>query len=70
MSNFQVGDIVYIVENNRKVSSAVIRKISGGFYSLRISASCVIRLKEHRIFGTYDEALESLRKTERSIKYP
>lgn len=61
------GDMVYILENNMKVSPALIRSCNGGFYTLEIGTS-VIRLKEHRIFSTEEAALKSVKVDKNSMQ--
>ena len=59
---FKAGDMVFIVESNRFIREAEIRSAAGGMYLLKFKGNGGgIKLKEHRLFATKDEAEESSR---------
>ena len=64
MAKFKEGQYVYIIENNRWVKKAQVLSYSGGFYTLSIEGTHLTRLKEHRLFGSEDEANEAVPKPE------
>ncbi len=55
---FQAGDIVYIVAAGNRVKEARVLRYAGGFYTLRLPEGGGVRLKEHRLFATKEEAQE------------
>ena len=58
---YYVGDVVFIIENNRKVQKVEILKISYGFYTVCVlKTGAVLRLREHRLYKTEDEAIKAL----------
>lgn len=58
---YYVGDVVFIIENNRKVQKVEILKISYGFYTVCVlKTGVVLRLKKHRLYKTEDEAIKAL----------
>ena len=60
MAKYKGGQYVYIIENNRWVKKAQILSYSGGFYTLSIEGGYLTRLKEHRLYGSEEEANEEL----------
>lgn len=54
------GDIVYIVENRRKVTEVVIRSITGNLYTVLLPTGGAIRLPRGRIYKTRSEAEKQL----------
>ncbi|CUN13941.1 hypothetical protein [Blautia hydrogenotrophica] len=54
------GDIVYIVENRRKVTEVVIRSITGNLYTVLLPTGGAIRLPRGRIYKTRLEAEKQL----------
>lgn len=59
---FKAGDTVYIVESNRFIRETEVRSCSGGMYLLKFKDNGGgIKLKEHRLFATKDEAEASIR---------
>ena len=64
-AKFKVGDTAFIVESNYHVREVEIRSCSGGMYLVRFKDNCGgIRLKEHRLFATQEDAEASMPKKE------
>ena len=66
---FNPGDTTFLVKSNRIIREVRILKFGGGFYTIRFADSDGgIKVKEHRLFSTKEEAEESLprKKTTRS----
>lgn len=62
MSKFAAGSEAYIIENGYRVTKVIIKGYSGGFYTVQVHGSNgAIRLKEHRIYKTEDEAYTDVR---------
>ena len=60
---FKSGDTVFIVESNRFIREAEIRSCSGGMYLVKFKDNGGgIKLKEHRLFATKEEAEASITK--------
>lgn len=60
-SSFKIGDRVYIVANGINVQSFEITRIIDGFYTLRgIDNYSFIRLRKHRLFRSFEEAMIAL----------
>ena len=60
---FKSGDTVFIVESNRFIHEAEIRSCSGGMYLVKFKDNGGgIKLKEHRLFATKEEAEASITK--------
>ena len=64
MSNkFKPGDTVFLVESNRIIREVRILKVGGGFYTIRfMDSDDGIKVKEHRLFASKEEAEKSLTK--------
>lgn len=61
---FKAGDTVFIVESNRFIREAEVRSCSGGMYLVKFKDNGGgIKLKEHRLFVTKEEAEESIPKS-------
>lgn len=56
------GDPCWIIENNQIVTSATVKRLSGGFYTLLLKNGSAIRLKAHRVYETPEEASSDLKK--------
>lgn len=54
------GDIVYIVENRRKVTEVEIRSIAGNLYTVLLPTGGAIRLPRGRIYKIRLEAEKQL----------
>ena len=66
-SKFKAEDTAFIVESNRIIREVEVRSCAGGMYLLRFKDSDGgIKLKEHRLFATKEEAEASIpgKKTE------
>ena len=60
-NSFNIGDHVYIVANGIKVQSFEITRIIDGFYTLRgIDNYSFMRLRKHRLFKTFEDAMIAL----------
>lgn len=67
---FEVGQTVYIVENNHIVREVTIVSRKGDFYTVRFeNGKGGIRLKEHRIFPSQTAAEESILQKEKKSGY-
>ena len=65
-AKFKAEDTVFIVESNRFVREAQIKSCAGGMYLLKFKDSDGgIKLKEHRLFATKEDAEASIRKEEK-----
>lgn len=62
---YKNGDTVYLIENNYKVREATVTGVSGGFYTIRFNEKpSAIRVKEHRLYQSIEEASMHLKKPE------
>lgn len=57
---YKAGDDAYFIENNRMVTPVHIKSVSGGFCLIQFENGGGIRVKEHRLFQTEDEARLSI----------
>ncbi len=55
---YQAGETVFIVAAGNRVIEASVLRYTGGFYTLRLPEGGGLRLKEHRLFATREEAQE------------
>ena len=63
MSKFNQGDTAFIVENNRFIKEVKIIKYSGGMYTIKfIDSTGGIKVREHRLFSSKEEAKNSIKK--------
>lgn len=71
MSNkFSPGDTAFLVESNRIIREVKVLKVGGGFYTIRFTDSDGgIKVKEHRLFATREDAEASLPKKETKRSY-
>lgn len=60
MVKMKAGDTAYIVESNRIVREVKIISCSGGMYLVRFEGGGGIRVREHRLFATEEEAKKSI----------
>ena len=66
VAKFKAGDTVFIVESNRFIREAQIKSCAGVMYLLKFKDSDGgIKLKEHRLFATKEDAEASIRKEEK-----
>ena len=64
----KVGDIGYILVNNRTVEEVVIKSISGNIHTVQFTnTNKAIRLPKHRLFSTVEEAMSNVPASD--IKY-
>ena len=69
MAKFKAVDKAFIVESNRCVREVNIVRVSGGMYLIRFEGGGVIQVKEHQLFASAEDALESIHlKTEGASK--
>lgn len=60
MARFKAGDTAYIVESNRIIKEVKIVNCAGGMYLIKFANGGGIRVKEHRIFATEEDAKKSI----------
>ena len=61
---FKPGDAVFIVESNRFIREAEVRSCSGGMYLVKFKDNGGgIKLKEHRLFASKEDAEASIPKS-------
>lgn len=61
MAKLKAGDTAYIIESNRIIREVEIKNCSGGMYLIRFKDSGGgIKVKEHRLFVSRDEAEASI----------
>ena len=61
MAKMKTGDTAYIVESNRLIREVEIKSCAGGMYLIRFKDSRGgIKVKEHRLFATKEEAESSI----------
>ena len=63
-AKFKKGDTAYFVESNYKVREVQILNTAGGLYLIKFDNGGGIRVKEHRLFSTKEEAEATLPKKE------
>ena len=63
MTKLKAGDTAFIVESNRFIREVEIKSCAGGMYLIKFKDSGGgIKVKEHRLFLSKEEAELSLRK--------
>ena len=69
---FKAGDVAFIVESNIKVREVQIRSCIAGMYTISFAdGGGAIRVKNHRLFATREEAEATLpQKTEKKYRSP
>ena len=61
MAKLKAGDTAYIIESNRIIREVEIKNCSGGMYLIRfMDTGGGIKVKEHRLFVSRDEAEASI----------
>ena len=61
MAKFKAGDTAFIVESNRFIREVEIKSCAGGMYLIKFKDSGGgIKVKEHRIFASREEAEASI----------
>ncbi len=62
MVKLKAGDTAFIVESNRFIREVEIKSCAGGMYLIKFKDSGGgIKVKEHRLFATKEEAEASLK---------
>lgn len=61
-AKFKAGDTAFIVESNRIIREVQIKSCAGGMYLIKFEDGGGIKVKEHRLFSTKEEAEASLPK--------
>ena len=62
MAKLKAGDTAFIVESNRFIREVEIKSCAGGMYLIKFKDSGGgIKVKEHRLFATEEEAEASLK---------
>ena len=60
-AKFKAGDQAFIVESNRIVREVQVRSCAGGMYVVKfLDTGGGIKLKEHRLFATREDAEKSV----------
>lgn len=71
MAKLKAGDTAYIIESNRIIREVEIKNCSGGMYLIRFKDSGGgIKVKEHRLFVSRDEAEASISTRVKAKKSP
>lgn len=69
-NKYNPGDTAFLVESNRFIREVKILKVGGGFYTIRFADSDGgIKVKEHRLFATKEDAEVSLPKKDNKRFY-
>ena len=70
---YKENQIVYIVENNLRVTPVRVVRVSGDLYSIALGAGRMIRLREGRLYASVEEAekhVHKIAKPEAEIRDP
>ena len=67
---FKAGDTAFIVESNRIIRQVTIKSCSGGMYLIKFEVGGGIKVKEHRLFATKEDAESSISKQPVKKKTP
>ena len=71
MSKFKSGDTVFIVESNRFIRETEVKSCAGGMYLVKFKDNGGgIKLKEHRLFATKEDAEASIPKAKPKYRSP
>lgn len=71
LAKFKAGDTVFIVESNRFIPEAEVRSCIGGIYLIKFKDNGGgIKLKEHRLFATKEEAEANIPKAKPKYRSP
>lgn len=62
---YKVGDISYLVESNRFIREGKITQYFNGLYLFQFVEGGAIRVKEHRLFASEEEAQAEIDKHKR-----
>lgn len=55
-TGYRSGDVVYIIENGRKVREATVLRVAGEFHTLRLEGGGGVRLRGNRLYATRGDA--------------
>lgn len=69
MAKFNPGDRAFIVENSHTIREVTVGKFSGGFYLIKFESGGGIKVREHRLFATEEEAKASVPIVEKKQGY-
>lgn len=53
---FKTGDVAYLIESNRFIREGKITQYFNGLYLFQFTEGGAIRVKEHRLFASEEEA--------------
>ena len=68
---FRAGDTVFIVESNRFIREAEVKSCAGGMYLVKFKDNGGgIKLKEHRLFASKEDAEASIPKAKPKYRSP
>lgn len=59
---FNAGEVAYLIESNRFIREGKIKQYANGLYLFMFIEGGAIRVKEHRLFKTEEEAQAELDK--------
>lgn len=60
MARFKSGDTAFLVESNRVIREVTVVNCAGGMYLIKFQNGGGIRVKEHRLFDSEEEAKASI----------
>ncbi len=67
---FKAGDTAYIVESNRFIREVTVKSCAGGMYLIKFEDGGGIKVKEHRLFATKEDAEASMPNQKKKPKSP
>ena len=71
MGKFTPGNKAFLIESGRIIREVEIIKNAGGFYLIRFTdTGGGIKVKEHRLFATYEDADATIPKKPKSHRSP
>lgn len=65
---WNTGDECYIIENNMRISLAIVLRSDGGFCIVKFNDRKGVRLRESRLYRTYEEAQVYVRHIQRQSR--
>lgn len=60
MARFKAGDTAFLVESNRVIREVTVASCAGGMYLIKFQNGGGIRVKEHRLFASEEDAKASI----------
>lgn len=69
MAKFKAGDTAYILESNRFVTEVKIVKYAGGMFLIKLPTGGGIKVKEHRLYATKEEAETACMKESKVVRH-